>query len=422
MKQFITAAFVLLMSVENILSWDQGGVLLKDVQVLTLYKDRYTTARRSSPVPQLKCVGGSAGCHAFIPDVVQCQNRGWDGVDVQWECKTDMDAAFRFGRLEVSCEGFSHPSDDFILPGSCGLEFNLELTAEGRRTSRGSSGGFKGFEDLGGFASSFFSGSQGNKHHQQHHQGGQSSGGEDSSGLLVPVVLLVLAFIVYKLFLSGKTAQAEQQGGQGGYHDNQQGFNTGPPPPGFKPDFTGSPGGNPSYGFHSDYTQGPNYPGGRAAPAGTGGGVGGGFWSGMGTGGLLGYLFGNQRSRVRVDKHRAPPAGPSSSSSSGTRTASGSPGGNPSYGFHSDYTQGPNYPGGRAAPAGTGGGVGGGFWSGMGTGGLLGYLFGNQRNRPQNYNYPTYNNSRAPPAGPSSSSSSSSGTRTASGFGGTKRR
>lgn len=60
-----------------------GSVLLQDVQVLTLYKDRYTTARRSSPVPQLQCVGGSAGCQAFVPAVVQCQNKGWDGVDVQ---------------------------------------------------------------------------------------------------------------------------------------------------------------------------------------------------------------------------------------------------------------------------------------------------------------------------------------------------
>ena len=59
------------------------SVLLRDVQVLTLYKDRYTTAQRSKPIPQLQCVGGSAGCQAFVPDVIQCQNKGWDGVDVQ---------------------------------------------------------------------------------------------------------------------------------------------------------------------------------------------------------------------------------------------------------------------------------------------------------------------------------------------------
>lgn len=57
-----------------------------------------------------------------------------------------MDAAFRFGRVEVSCEGFSHPDDPYILRGSCGLEFTIELTEEGRRTRRGATGGFKGFE------------------------------------------------------------------------------------------------------------------------------------------------------------------------------------------------------------------------------------------------------------------------------------
>lgn len=58
------------------------------------------TGSRSSPVPQLECVkGGTAPCDAFRPRVVQCYNRGWDGVDVQWECKTDMDNAFRYVTL-----------------------------------------------------------------------------------------------------------------------------------------------------------------------------------------------------------------------------------------------------------------------------------------------------------------------------------
>ena len=32
---------------------------------------------------QLQCVGGSAGCNTYVPQVVQCYNRGSDGVDVQ---------------------------------------------------------------------------------------------------------------------------------------------------------------------------------------------------------------------------------------------------------------------------------------------------------------------------------------------------
>ena len=41
-----------------------------------------TTGRRSSPVPQLNCIGGTAA-KAFKPDVVQCKNVGTDGIDVQ---------------------------------------------------------------------------------------------------------------------------------------------------------------------------------------------------------------------------------------------------------------------------------------------------------------------------------------------------
>jgi hypothetical protein len=58
-------------------------VKLTDVSVLTLYHDKMTAGRRSAGVPQLKCVGGTAGCTTFVPQVVQCYNRGSDGVDVQ---------------------------------------------------------------------------------------------------------------------------------------------------------------------------------------------------------------------------------------------------------------------------------------------------------------------------------------------------
>ena len=58
------------------------SVLLEDVRTLTLQKGQKTEARRVSSIPQLKCVGGSAKC-AYQPDVVQCYNRGSNGVDIQ---------------------------------------------------------------------------------------------------------------------------------------------------------------------------------------------------------------------------------------------------------------------------------------------------------------------------------------------------
>ena len=67
----------------------------------------------------------------------QCYNRGFDGQDVQWECKADMDNLYRFGSVEVVCEGYDYPDDAYILKGSCGLEYTLELTKEGQNKNQG---------------------------------------------------------------------------------------------------------------------------------------------------------------------------------------------------------------------------------------------------------------------------------------------
>ncbi|XP_056136033.1 store-operated calcium entry-associated regulatory factor isoform X2 [Lampris incognitus] len=335
MKEFIPLALQLLLAA-NVESWNEGSVLLRDVQVVTLYKGRYTTARRSSPVPQLQCAGGSAGCGAFIPEVVQCQNKGWDGVDVQWECRTDMDNAYRFGHIELNCEGYSHPDDSYVLKGSCGLEYTLELTEEGKKRTRGNGDSHHGFKNtfggFGDFASSFFSGFSSNKHHHHHdnrqrYKSSSPLASEDSGSFLVVGLFLLLAFGVYKLFLSGNTTPTGQGGNQDGYPgENPTGYSAGPPPPGFKPEFAGStfgyPGANPGYGFRSQYSQRHPNPWGSTAS-----GTGGGFWTGLGTGGMLGYLFGRQSrpyTNNQAQYHDSGPAFPRNTTfSTGTRTASG---------------------------------------------------------------------------------------------------
>merc|ERR1712107_840138 len=89
----------------------------------------------------------------------------------------------------------------------------------------------------------------------------------------------------------------------------------------------------------------------------------------------------------------------------------------------------------RGTGAGGFGGGGGGFWTGAATGGLLGYMFGNRGNTGYR-NYGGYNRGwgwggggynrgftgGSFTTGGGGGSSSSSGTRTASGFGGTRRR
>jgi len=34
----------------------------------------------------------------------------------------------RFGSVVVICEGYNYPDDPYILAGSCGMEYTLELT------------------------------------------------------------------------------------------------------------------------------------------------------------------------------------------------------------------------------------------------------------------------------------------------------
>eukprot|EP00667_Euglena_gracilis_P025662 EG_transcript_30253 len=110
-------------------------ILLEDVQALTFYKGQMTRARRTSPIAQLQCVAGDAKGQ-FVPDVVQCRNVGRAGRgDVQWECKADMDDEYRFGWVRVNCEGYDNADDEYVLQGSCGLEFSLEH-APGRRQSK----------------------------------------------------------------------------------------------------------------------------------------------------------------------------------------------------------------------------------------------------------------------------------------------
>jgi hypothetical protein len=78
----------------------------------------------------MKCVGGTAGCTAFVPKLVQCYNRGSDGIDIQWECKTEMDNEYKFGKIQVTCEGYDKKHDPYIFRDSCGLIYKIDFKQE----------------------------------------------------------------------------------------------------------------------------------------------------------------------------------------------------------------------------------------------------------------------------------------------------
>ncbi|KAF5889462.1 store-operated calcium entry-associated regulatory factor-like isoform X1, partial [Clarias magur] len=130
--------------------------------------------------------------------------------------------------VEVSCEGYNSPDDPYILKGSCGLEYTLELTAEGRQ-KQGSSG-------FSGFGSGFFQG-------KQQYGSGQNfqSGllGDSAGSLVILVIFLLLAFAVYKMFLCNTVRGSFGDGYQGTHGPDAAGYsNMGPPPPGFRSEYT----------------------------------------------------------------------------------------------------------------------------------------------------------------------------------------
>ena len=236
------------------------------LQVLTLRAGEMTTGRRSSPVPQLSCVGGSGSGRGWEPAVVQCYNRGWDGREVQWECNSDMEGTVRFGKVEVVCEGYDYAEDDFILAGSCGLEYTLELTKEGKQSGGGgwSSGQSNNYNSYGS---------------NSHNYNKISSDWSGLGDLIVLAVICIMIYAFYKTCIDSPSMEDTQYSststgdypsgggspGAGGWADPNRGY------------------GENVHGFGNN--QGGADCGGGARRRGTGAaGAGGGFWTGAATG------------------------------------------------------------------------------------------------------------------------------------------
>jgi hypothetical protein len=146
-KNMINILLVLLAVAVPLFADSHKKVLLQDVQTLTFYKGEKTKSRRLAPVPQLKCVGGTASDEQHYVDSVQCYNRGFDGVDFNWECVTQIPDRLALGKVEVVCEGFKDADDPYILAGSCALEYELNMADTKHKRVRLSDIGFLTFRD-----------------------------------------------------------------------------------------------------------------------------------------------------------------------------------------------------------------------------------------------------------------------------------
>lgn len=221
-------------------------ILLEDIRTLTLRYGEWTTSRRLSPVPQLKCIGGTAGCYAFVPQHVQCYNRGSDGYNIQWECKTDEMNKYRFGKIDITCEGYDYADDPYILAGSCGLEYRIDYLSNVKSSDYYSNYDNSPKTNLG----SVF-------------------------GFIC--VIMIIFFIYRTCFTTGDSYSSSNERFDNNYYPNANA----PPPP---------------YGFRPEYQQQKHCPAGQQNGTNFNNNGQPGFFSGMLAGGLLGYLFGNNRS------------------------------------------------------------------------------------------------------------------------------
>ncbi|GAM84210.1 hypothetical protein ANO11243_022030 [Dothideomycetidae sp. 11243] len=174
---------------------------------------------------------------------MRCTNAGndYDGLDVQWTCTANLPPEFKLGSTEVMCEGYSSPSDLYVLKGSCGVEYRLQLTERG--------------EDKYG-------------------SGGRSRARTWLDTLIVGFVLtckcgslsfgVVFALILYNWCTGGNRDGPARRPGFGGGWGGGGGGDDGndPPPP---------------------YTQSPPPKGGSSGP---------GFWTGAAAGAAGGYMAG----------------------------------------------------------------------------------------------------------------------------------
>ena len=100
-------------------------VELAKIKSLTFYKDSYTTARRTSALPQLVCVGKP--CKLYQPDVVRCVSLGGTGTEVDWKVVPFHSCDFFLGLLLMS--GLSAKQ---TFPTLCDLAESRSPVKDGR--------------------------------------------------------------------------------------------------------------------------------------------------------------------------------------------------------------------------------------------------------------------------------------------------
>lgn len=281
----------------------KNAILLSEVQSLTLRSGAKTTHRRVSASPQLKCISHANICKLHEVDLMRCTNQGsgYSSEDIQWSCTTSLPSTLKLGSTDVICEGYANADDEYVLKGSCGVEYRLILSEEGEKQypHLASGGGGRAW---------------GSK--SSPHTGGSDEGKLDWSGIIFIFIFVgILAWMLYSACTAPgpnstrNTTRRPRNGGGGGGGWGPGGGGGGfggwgnddPPPP--------YPGSKPSSSSSSRESWRP------------------GFFSGAATGAAAGYFAGQRGNRQQQRRDY----GGGNAGSSWFGGGGGGGGGSPSY-------------------------------------------------------------------------------------------
>lgn len=117
-------------------------ILLSDIDVLTFKSGKYTS---DYAYPQMVCKGPYCSKHNndYNVNSIQCTNKGFDGKDVGWHCKSVVKNnndkyTYTIKDFQVVCKGYDYPEDPYILYGSCNVEYVMDRTINQYNTNTNS--------------------------------------------------------------------------------------------------------------------------------------------------------------------------------------------------------------------------------------------------------------------------------------------
>lgn len=110
-------------------------VKFHDIPPQTFRAGHLTNGRRSTPIQQITCISGygKPDCSKG-PTEIRCEIISKIGLsEAQFKCIAILPSGYKMSNYVVSCEGYDYPDDPYILEGSCGVEYTLELSKENEK-------------------------------------------------------------------------------------------------------------------------------------------------------------------------------------------------------------------------------------------------------------------------------------------------